>query len=462
MRVADTLTTQSARYQLGQPAVWTDASTVRWGRFLVAFIVSAWSLSFLLGFTPALALVTGAGFILAVVGVVRPELGLLGVGILSTLDAPARALLFTGGVLRWNTFSYWLLIIVVLYLPLTIAWRDVQTWLLRSLVLVLGIWLIISPDPWNGIQHLLGAASAFGLMVYFYRVRHDRILLHWLGIVCGTLSALGGVAYFMSKSTLPDFNPNALVFFPLTGLFTICLSYPSTATSRWTGGALYLVAASNLGLVFLTGSRGGILVGAFCAVFLLLTTRHVRSGLQLACTAALLGVGLATQFVDLREGAMHKITKMLDPSYSLTERTNGRYDLAVAAVLIFREHPLGVGTGGVAIRWGELDRAPELSSFRRGRQMQAHSAWTKTLAENGVVGLALLAAYVLSFAVTGAGRSNRAARAFGLLAAAVLAVAFLSTEFQAKGLWLLAAGVTVLLQYQDSSTPRDHVRASRR
>ncbi len=86
--------------------------------------------------------------------------------------------------------------------------------------------------------------------------------------------------------------------------------------------------------------------------------------------------------------------------------------------------------------------------------MQAHSGWTKTLAENGVIGFTLLVTYVLSFAGTGIRKGTRAARAFGFLAAAVLAVAFLSTEFSAKGLWLLAAGVTVFLQYEDAPAMR--------
>ena len=210
---------------------------------------------------------------------------------------------------------------------------------------------------------------------------------------------------------------------------------------------LYALAASNLTLVFLTGSRGGMLVGAICAAFLMLRFGSVRSRVLTGLAAVVLGIGMSTQFAGHRQDAIHKISKMLDPRYSLTQRTSGRYDLALGAVYMFRTHPLGVGTGGFASNWRELDDVPGLSGFRRGRSMEAHGAWTKTLAENGVLGFALLAAYVVSLAFTGLRSRSRTARGLGVWAGGVLAVAFVSTSFQAKGLWLLAAGVTVLLQY---------------
>jgi len=86
---------------------------------------------------------------------------------------------------------------------------------------------------------------------------------------------------------------------------------------------------------------------------------------------------------------------------------------------------------------------PYISSSGSGSP--AHSAWVKTLAENGIPGALLLIGYVGSFAVVGLSRKNPRLRLLGLFAALVMSVAFLSTEYRGKGIWLLAAGATYLL-----------------
>jgi heme/copper-type cytochrome/quinol oxidase subunit 3 len=104
-----------------------------------------------------------------------------------------------------------------------------------------------------------------------------------------------------------------------------------------------------------------------------------------------------------------------------------------------------VGTGGFPARYREVSETG--FTFRQGQEVAAHSGWMKTLAENGVMGMLVLSAYVLSFAVVGMRRGDRSQRLIGLLTTSALAVALVSTEFQSKGLWLLAAGTTTLLHY---------------
>jgi hypothetical protein len=69
----------------------------------------------------------------------------------------------------------------------------------------------------------------------------------------------------------------------------------------------------------------------------------------------------------------------------------------------------------------------------------------KGLAENGLVGFGLLAAFVGSFAVSAWKRRHDPIVRVGFLVSAVLTAAFTSTEFQPRGLWLLAAGATSIL-----------------
>src|SRR5690606_14757453 len=112
---------------------------------------------------------------------------------------------------------------------------------------------------------------------------------------------------------------------------------------------------------------------------------------------------------------------------------------------IFREHPLGVGTGSFPASWARLGPRPGISSFMRGRRFSAHSAWVRTLAENGVLGILLFTGFVTSFGLAGLRRRTRRLRVLGIMTSAVLAVAFISTEFQSKPVWFLAAASAVLL-----------------
>ena len=86
-----------------------------------------------------------------------------------------------------------------------------------------------------------------------------------------------------------------------------------------------------------------------------------------------------------------------------------------------------------------------------GNAMQAHSAWVKTLVENGIPGTALLAAFVASYAFAGWSRRSRDAALLGGLTTAVLGLAFVSTEFMIKGLWFLAMGANILLHPQSGT-----------
>ena len=144
---------------------------------------------------------------------------------------------------------------------------------------------------------------------------------------------------------------------------------------------------------------------------------------------------------------MQRFIKLVDPAYSLAGRTSGRSELARAGWNLFLQHPVGgVGTGSFATAWFRQQDAHGLSQYGMGRDVAAHSGWIKTMAENGLPGLLLLAGFVLSFAVIGWRHKGRGVRWLGLTIAFALSVAFLSTEFQSKGLWFVAAAGTLFLR----------------
>lgn len=426
----------------------------------VAFLVlscAAWGVGVVEGFRTALALLTVLGLLAAVVGVWQPAVGLLGVGLLCTLDAPLRVLLLIGGIWRWNTFNYWLLLALLLFLPTVIRWRDPHTRLLQLLTLVLAVGLVISPDLRRGLQHVLNLIAAFGLLLYFWRAKHDAEVLYWLGLVCGVTSALGSFLFFMQQSQLPYVNPNSFANLPLTGMFAICIAFRHAVRQGRGEVSLSVLAALNFTAAFLTGSRSGMLVSLCLAAFIVLSLTGLKTKLTVTLLASLVAMGILSQFADLQQVAAGRVQRLIDPTRSLTSRTSGRYDLMVGGLEIFLENPLGVGTGGFAVQWSRIPARPASDVYRAGRETQAHAAWIKVLAENGVPGFLLLLAYVLSFAYVGLRRRQHLALA--VLTTVVLTSAFIAREFQGKGMWFLAAGTTSIIYWvPQASTQRTRNR----
>ncbi len=171
----------------------------------------------------------------------------------------------------------------------------------------------------------------------------------------------------------------------------------------------------------------------------------VHRTLLFGTVAALVSVVILSQFTTLQDNALTRLSLLVDSRPSLSTRTSGRFDLALGGWYIFQDHPFGVGTGGFRITWAELGRRDGLSHFAQGREMAAHSGWVKVLAENGLPGILLLAAYVVSFTVRGWRARDPELLRLGLMVSAILAVAWVSSEFQNKALWFLAAGATVFL-----------------
>jgi hypothetical protein len=363
---------------------------------------------------------------------------------LCALDTPARVYMLVGGLLRYNTINYWLLVTLVLGLSYVRRMHDPHTRLLQLFVLLVGVGLIVSPNLTFGLQHFLNIAAPFGLLVYFAPAASSAVIWFWLGISTGIVGALGGLLYYLQRGSLAYINGNAWALFPLTAMFAICLAYPFAMELRRGRLALMLLTVVNCAWVFLSGSRGGLLMALVCVAYLILVMRGVGGRLTLLIIAGIVAVAVSTQFTDLQAHALHRIDRLFNSQVSLVSRTSGRSELMRGGFAIFLDHPFGVGTGGFAHAWSQLPPSLRLS-FGRGQEFQSHSAWLKVLAENGIPGILLFAAYVGSFLVAGVLSRERQHWVLGLLVTIVLSSAFGTTEFQSKGLWFLAAGATTLL-----------------
>jgi len=418
-----------------------------WGLPLAALGALVWGAGLALGFSVSLTLLTLLGFAAAIAGLRWPALGLLGISMLCTLDALSRNLLLMGGLLRYNTFNYWLLVVMLLGAPIVLHLKDLQTRILQTLLVVLGLGLFITPDLKLGVLHILNVMTMFGLMVYLLRALDEEGIWFWLGVVNGVVGAAGGLVFFLQQSSLPELNANAVSKFPLTALLCVSLAAHFVPKHTRPMAVLGLLAAVNLVWIFLTGSRGAMLIGLACGLFLLLEIPGFSRRAAVVAVAVGLGLAVLTQFDARQQRSLERITKLFDPDYSLAGRTSGRSDLALAGWYLFLEHPFGVGTGGFAETWERLGPRADLSGAFYHQEKQAHSAWIKTLTESGLPGILLLVGYVLSFAVSGWTRRRQGLLGLGLLATATLGVAFISTEFQGKGFWLMAAAATAALHH---------------
>jgi len=423
-----------------------------WGPRFAIFVVLAWIAGLGSIFYVSLTTLTIAGFVAALIGYFNPTIGLLGAGVICTVDSLSRSLLMTGGLLRFNTFNYLLIAMMLLALPLIERLRDTQTRLLQAFVVLAVLGVAVSGDHAGGAQHVMNILAPIGLMVYFMRARHDGRIFYWVGLLNGLVSGIGGMVFFLQIDRLPWVTPdaqdrfmnaNAFSYFPLTGLFSVCLAFPLVGGRDQT--KLGLLATANVLWVFLSGSRGSMFVALCCTAFLLSTSAGLSRRAVFLLVAPLAAIAAVSTFGGLQDRAIGRITKLFDSSYSLAGRTSGRTDVAIVGWRMFSQNPLGVGTGAFAAEYSVTD-ADELAFA--GTHKQAHSAWIKTLAENGIVGLVLLIIYVWSFAVSARRRGPPGIGALGLLVSAVLSIAFFSAEFQGKGLWFLAAGATVLMHYR--------------
>jgi O-antigen ligase len=425
-----------------------ESAAIQWGRLFVVIVVGAWAVAPLIGYIASLQLLMLVAFAAAFFGFGRPAIGVLGVTLLCTLDPVARVLVLSaGGLLRWNTFNY--LLLAVMAFSAAFLWRvaDPHSRLLKVFVLALAVGLIFSPDVPNGVEHVLGVTSMFGLLVYLAQAGEDADLWYMVGVVSGTAGALGGLMFLLLKHSLPYVNTNVFALFPETAVFAVCLAFRYVATRPGRQVTLGSLAGANAMWAFLSGSRGGILIVSVGLLFILVSTKRATHRLIFLGAAVLIGTIALSTFDDMETSSLHRISKMLDTDQSAASRTSGRSDLAIAGLYMVGRAPLGVGTGGFAPTWANLGFVPGLSNFKRGQEFQAHSAWIKVLAENGWPGLVLMAAYVASFAFCGFKIRHEVAGSLslGLLVTTALTVAFLSTEFQGKAVWILAAGATAQL-----------------
>jgi hypothetical protein len=434
-----------------------------WGRLLVCVVLLAWASAEWFGFVRAVMMLTAVGFIAAIAGIRNPVLGLLGIGLLVVMDPITRHMVLNaGGLLRWNSFNYWLIVVTLIYLPRAMRLSDPHSQLLRVFVLLLALELLLTPRWEPGLQTLLNISTVFAIVIYFQRTPCDATTIFWLGLVMSLTAAAGGVESYRHAATLPAMNKNAFSMLPLAGLLGACLALPFATGVR--GGQLLVasIAAIDLAWVFLSGSRGSFLLGLLAMAYVLISVRTLPRRVTSLVAVALVLIGVTRHFDALQANAARRFTKLLDERVSLEERTSGRANLILGGLRIFVQHPLGVGTGGFEAAWAGLEQLDNTTRFAEGKHVPAHSGWIMVLAENGVPGILVFTMFVASFAVVGLKRRDPTLVRLGIFTTVMLGAAFGTTEFTSKALWLTAAAAMTLLHQQPGAARQRLVVSVRR
>ena len=427
----------------GMPAASAQAAAAEpsragmWAVLLTLITSLIWGAGALVGFQTALGIQMGLGILLAIVGLASPALGLLAIGMLSALDSVAADLLLTGGLLRFNTLNYILLIVMALHVSFVLRLRDINSRALQIFIVIIALQLLYSENISRGVQDVLNIATTFGIVIYFARSLRDEQALYWLGVVNGVLAGLGTLLLMLQINSMPYTNPNNWSFFPLTALFSICISFPYARLFNKSRLLLILLAVVNFTWIFLSGSRGSLLIALLCVLYLFLSTRSISLSSIMVAMVILAGIWVSAQFVEQQSYTISRIRLLFDPNLSESERTSQRSALAQAGWMIFQENPFGIGTGS----FREETAATNLFS----RDKPAHSAWVKTLAENGIPGILMLSFFIASYFIIGLQKHQDGKLLFGLFLTIVFASAFVAKEFRGKSLWFLAASGIVLM-----------------
>ena len=236
------------------------------------------------------------------------------------------------------------------------------------------------------------------------------------------------------------FDPNFLAAALVAAIVLAAALAGITTRPLARGGCLAAIPLLAAGVVA-SQSRGGV-ISAVCTLFIAVAAFRGRRAYVGAF--ALLAIGMAIILFSLAPAAWERVTTI--------ENGSGRTDLWTVAWRVVEEHPFaGVGLNNFVVVAGDYVREPgELT--RVGLIAEdphfVHNSYLQVLAENGIVGLLLFAAFIvggLRAAWRAAGRlaargdpaMETLARAVMVAAISMLISGFFLSSMVDKRMWVL-------------------------
>lgn len=234
---------------------------------------------------------------------------------------------------------------------------------------------------------------------------------------------------------------------------------------------LYITAVSLMGIaLILSGSRGG-LVALLAEIFLLLlistgTRSKKKLALKIALSAALIAAVIGGAIFV---GGESSLTRIAETAASNDITTNRTHIWNVTLQVIKHNLPLGAGIGAFGAAYTPFDTFSGLE-----RVEQAHNDYLQVLADAGIVGLIIGAAFLFLFAQT-AWRNVKTrnlyrrgvaigatAGIFGVLVHSLFDFVLHTTAISVLFLLLLALLVAAGYKYDDDQLDPEDTRPHRR
>lgn len=427
--------------------------------FTILLILVSIVFSPLMGFTTLLQGLTIISIFFILLGLLKKEVGLLGIGMIAIMDPFIRIFLATGDniLFRWNTNNYILLISAAVLLAFQgVKIKDISSKFLFLLIVICVLQLTYSTNLLSGSYYILNLFSYFGfLAIFIYLSSGKSSLITESFVVIAVFGLVIHILYRLAANELPYIDHSSVAQSGLSVLYVICLGLSLDSKKSKVPLLLVVVVSSAMFfLIFITGSRSGTTLAIVALIFILakLGNYTISNRVFAILAGSLVAFALFNQFSGAADDVQYRFAKLLDTNVNLTEKTSNRSDLLFIGWSIFVDNPFGVGTGSLAdkqiIRSYAYDYGQNPYLYLSGVNT-VHSALMKTLAENGLQGGILLLLFAVSFSYYYIQTTdNRATMAVGVFCTATLLLSFFVTEFQGKSLTYLAAGTTYILYYQ--------------
>jgi O-antigen ligase len=325
------------------------------------------------------------------------------------------------------------------------------------------------PEAWtssaaNELLRLSTGVALFLSASYLFRLIRPELILS-LALVATTLAALLAVGNFVGflpfeglihgllsrsdelRASGGFSDPNYLGLFMAPAAVFVASLVPET--QRPWKVVLVLLAALLFVCTAATFSRGALLA-AFAGLLLLVGLRSRRVAVALAIVGGLAALALYPIFLEARIGGA------LSPgdAYDLARSEQSRATVAAAAFAMFASSPLfGVGFGVFHFL------SPAYTGVSAILATYSHNQVLNTLAEQGLVGIVLLAAVVLLATVALAkSRSpfRRGALAMGVTYLVLSLSVNSTTSFQSSSLvWLVMAAALAPVRSEQADQDKE-------
>ncbi len=425
-------------------------------RILIVFI-GIWLIAFFVDFTTAINIIGFFAFIGLIFGIKYRLWGLFSLFLLVILDPLLRVFVLQGGLLRWNTLNYWLLIITIVNIR-TISrnwYHGLKFYFVWLLILLFQ--LSYSQNLLFGSQSLLYILSFFGLYIYVTKCFDSDLnnMLYRSALFFGSVSAIVGFFFYryyglrvfdttylnnlgFSSNSLV-INPNAFSFTFKLAVMLLCI-YFSKLKNKKDKLLFAVMIVLNATWIFMSGSRGGILLCIVSFIFIIEKVNFkkiITYGLLCLIVFQL----LKPVILNSENFTMQRIALLINEDIKVSKRTSGRSELYKVGWQMFQMYPFGIGTGsfksGLAKYATFNEKYIDNTKYKSG--VAAHSAYIMTIVENGIIGLLPLILFLISFAWTGYRFQDLWLNKLGLYATTTTLISFLSNEFQGKSTWLFIA-----------------------